>query len=147
VLNFNSDVDTARRTKGVHTHRAEVPEVQERVIVTPISEVPEPAPVPEPVAEKPVVDATASTGSFEWEKVRDYVVGQILALHGPFPRDTKKENTIFMHFLGRWEDLSMSIAKYAFEKADGMWLDAPVSVARFHKTSDPVFAQKIAAQI
>ena len=148
MLNFNSDLDSAPTTRAVQAHRAEVPPVQERVTVTPLGEASKPVPAPEPsTPAKTSIHVPASASSFEWEKVRDYVIEQILALHGPFPRDVRRENTIFMGFAARWEDQAMPIARYAFEEADGEWLDAPVGVARFHKTSDGVFAQKIAAKL
>jgi hypothetical protein len=145
VLNFTADLNPTPHREDVQVHRAEVPMVQERVTVTPIEESPEPAPAPEPAA-KPI-HVPVSTSAFEWEKVRDYVVDRILAVHGPFPRDIRKENTIFMGFVGRWEDVSMKIARYAFEVAGGEWLGAPVSVHRFHKTSDPVFAAQISSKL
>lgn len=144
MLNFETDLDRSRKTTSVQTHRAEVPQVQERVTVTPLEEAPEPVPAPEPSA--PEIHAPASTSAFEWERVRDYVLEQVLTA-GPVPRDVRKENTIFMAFVGRWGDLSMKIARYAFEQAQGEWLGAPISVNRFHKTSDPIFAAKIAAMI
>jgi hypothetical protein len=138
VLNFETD-EMYLFEPAVVEHRDEVPQVQERVTVTPLaSDKVAPAPVP---SSRPA----PSTSAFEWERVRDYVIKSILDKHGPFPRDERKENTIFMGFVGRWDDLSMKIAAYAFEEAGGEWLGAPIAIHRFHKTSDPIFAQRIAA--
>lgn len=143
MLNFQTDLDRARSGNDadeVQTIRTEVPTVQEQVTVTPAA-----APAPEDLGDpKDRVDAS---GSYEWERVRNYVVEQILRVHGPFPRDVRKENTIFMGFAARWEGVAMDIARHAFEAAGGEWLGAPVSVARFHETSDPVFAAKIAPML
>lgn len=143
MLNFQTDTDRARTNQAaeVQTVRAEVPMVQERVTAIPAV-----APAPQEPAHDPKNDVDAS-GSYEWEHIRDYVIEQILAVHGPFPRDVRKENTVFMGFAARWEGLGLDIARYAFEQARGEWLGAPVSVARFHKTSDPVFAHKISSML
>lgn len=140
MLNFQTESDRARTgdtADKVQTIRAEVPQVQERVTVLPTA-----APAPtEPGDPKDSVDASSS---YEWELVRNYAIDRILHVHGPFPRDVRKENTIFMGFAARWEGIAMDIARHAFEQAGGEWLGAPVSVARFHETSDPVFAARIA---
>lgn len=132
MLNFPTPTDTALRT--------------------PVVAIKEPAPVRETVTVRPARTADpdpvlVSTGSSTWEKVRDYVMGQVVEHHGPQPRDPRRENTIFMAFCGRWEDKAMDIARYAFEEADGMWLGAPIRLERFHRTSDTVFAQKIAEKL
>lgn len=141
--NFQTELDRARTNEAdeVQTIRAEVPRVQERITVVPAA-----APASETPVRDPKHDVDAS-GSYEWERVRDYVVERILDVHGPFPRDVRKENTIFMGFAARWEGVAMDIARHAFEDAGGEWLGAPVSVARFHETSDPVFAAKIASML
>lgn len=143
MLNFQTDLDRARTGNAadeVQTVRAEVPTVQERVTVVPAAD-----PALQDLGDpKDRVDAS---GSYEWERVRDYVVDRILHVHGPFPRDVRKENTIFMGFAARWEGIAMDIARHAFEAAGGEWLGAPVSVARFHETSDPVFAARIAPML
>lgn len=144
MSNFSLEMYRQRQTQApaVHRVKAEVPTVQERVTVTP----PAPAPQEVPAAEFPedpknLVDPR---GSYEWEKVRDYAVAMIEKIHGPFPRNTKRENTVFMGFAARWEGIALDIAAYAFETAGGEWLGAPVGVARFDKASDPVFAARIA---
>jgi hypothetical protein len=144
VLNFTDLSQQLTASKPVQEHRAEVPVVQEQVTVTPL---PTPAPQPETKAGIPSFHVPPLASSLEWEKLRDYVVEQIEAIHGPFPREPRRENTTFMAFYGRWEELALPIAKHAFEQAGGMWLGAPVSVARFEKSSDTVFAMKIAGQL
>lgn len=144
MLNFTDLNRQLTESKPVQEHRAEVPVVQEQVTVTPL---PAPAPQPETKAGIPSFHVPPLASSLDWEQLRDYVVVQIEAIHGPFPREPRRENTIFMAFYGRWEDLALPIAKHAFEEAQGFWLGAPVSVARFEKSSDTVFATKIAAQL
>lgn len=146
MLNFTdlSSKLTAHASTPVQEHRVEVPAVQEQVTVTPL---PAPAPQPETTTGIPSFHVPPLASTLEWEKLRDYVVEQIEAIHGPFPREPRRENTIFMAFYGRWEGMALPIAKHAFEQAEGFWLGAPVSVARFEKASDPVFAMKIAAKL
>jgi hypothetical protein len=147
VLNF-TNLDQSTTSSSVQTHRDEVPTVQERVTVTQLAQsafvtTPEP-PIAPALTGIPEFHVPALGSSLGWEKLRDYVIEKILDVHGPFPRDNRRENTIFMGFYGRWEDLSLPIARHAFEVTGGDWLGAPVSVARFEKSSDIVFAQRIA---
>ena len=86
-------------------------------------------------------------GSWSWEQMRDYVVGQIEARWGARPRDPLKESGIFKGFVGRWGAQSEPIAKTAFEVYNGLWNGAPVSVERFAKGSDPYFAEVIAKNL
>lgn len=88
-----------------------------------------------------------STSNVTWQKLRDYVTAQVEATSGPFPRDVRKENTIFMAFMARWPEQAMDIARFAFESCEGIWKGAPVSVVRFHRTSDSYFAEPIAKLI
>lgn len=78
-----------------------------------------------------------------WSELRDYVVAQIEDLHGPFPRDARKEASIFQRFCKEYGSAAPAIARYAFEVKDGRWKGAPISVSRFCKASDPWFAQPI----
>lgn len=144
MLNFTDLDKKLVESKPVQEHRDEVPVVQEQVTVTPL---PVPAPQPETSPGIPSFHVPPLASTLEWEKVRDYVVEQIAVIHGPFPREPRRENTIFMAFYGRWEDLALPIAKHAFEEAGGFWLGAPVSVARFEKSSDAVFAVAIAGKL
>lgn len=144
MLNFTEELDQQETT--VQSHRDEVPAVQERATVTPLS-----APVPEPTSVQgerrlPTNRRPDLTPHSEWEKLRDYVIDQ-LEQRAPFPRDVRHENTIFMGFQDRWGELAMPIAQFVFEKADGRWLGAPMSIARFEKSSDRVFGTKIAEQL
>lgn len=126
MINFSR---TVPRPQTVVTVQTEVPVVQETITIKP---------VPRRLGGE---NGTAPVDS--WEKLRDYVVERVEALHGPFPRDTRQETTTFMGFVARWPQ-AMEIAKYAFEETEGIWKGAPVSVARFHKTSDSYFAEPIA---
>lgn len=78
-----------------------------------------------------------------WQEVRDYVVTEIEARFGAFPRDAKKEYGIFSRFAKQYGERAGDIAAYAFETCDGWWLNAPVSVTRFCKGSDPYFGDRI----
>jgi hypothetical protein len=144
VLNFTDLSKQLAASTPVQERRVEVPVVQEQVTVTPL---PAPAPQPETKPGIPSFHVPSLASSLEWEKLRDYVVERIEAVHGPFPREPRRENTTFMAFYARWEDLALPIAKYAFEEAEGFWLGAPVSVARFEKSSDAAFAMKIAEKL
>lgn len=108
----------------------EVPVVEETVTIKPIL--------------RPQNNLPAMPKPNAWKELRDYVVGRIEEIHGPFPRDTKKETTIFMAFMARWVDQAMAIAEYAFEHEGGFWKGSPVSINRFHRTSDSYFAEPIA---
>lgn len=129
MINFDTELDAAGTTRMVITDI--VPKVRDTVTVRPAAPAPEPTP------------ASTPAGDVSWELVRDYVIEQIGKVVGPFPRDTRKENTIFMNFVGRWGAASMEIARYAFEQSGGVWMGAPVGVFRFHRTSDVCFAQEI----
>lgn len=142
MLNFTDLNRQLAPSKPVQEHRVEVPVVQEQVTVTPL---PTPAPQPETAPGIPSFHVPPLASSLDWEKLRDYVVERIEAIHGPFPREPRRENTIFMAFQARWEGLALQIAQYVFEQAEGFWLTAPVSVARFERASDSAFAMKIAA--
>jgi len=82
-----------------------------------------------------------------WQDLRDYVVREIEARHGPQVRNPKTESSIFKSFLTRWSDQAVSIAKVSFEVHNGMWRNAPISVNRFCVASDPYFAAVIAANL
>lgn len=84
---------------------------------------------------------------WDWRALRDYVCAQIEEMHGPFPRDDRKEYGIFNAFVDRWGDRSARIARYAFETADGMWMGAPISINRFCKNSDPYFGTPISEKL
>jgi len=126
MINFSRTVARPQHdVTPVVTVRTEVPVVHETITI------------------KPAPRRLGGESSDSWEKVRDYVIERVEALHGPFPRDARKETTIFMAFVARWPQ-AMEIARYAFEEQQGFWKGSPVSVARFHKTSDIYFAEPIA---
>lgn len=146
MLNFDADLyaeTTTRPASPTQTHRVEVPQVQERVQITPLKQdsvsAPHSAATNETAAQRPAMH--------EWERIRDYVIERIIAIHGPIARDIRAENTIFMGFADRWSGVAMDIARHALEDEGGFWLSAPVGVARFHRTSDPVFARPIAEKL
>lgn len=82
-------------------------------------------------------------GSWGWSEIRDYVVTEIEARTGPFPRDARKEASIFKRWTGKYGDESVEIARYAFEVCNGRWRGAPVSITRFCKGSDEWFSDVI----
>ena len=82
-----------------------------------------------------------------WEELRDYVVNAITARHGAFPRNFKTEASIFKSFVSRYPADAPAIAKFAFENVNGMWANAPISVNRFCKGSDPYFSDKIVMRL
>lgn len=84
---------------------------------------------------------------WSWEDLRDYVMTQIIAFHGPQLRNQVKEAAIFKGFMARYEDKAVGIARFAFEQQRGMWQRAPISVTRFCKGSDPYFADVIAKRL
>lgn len=103
--------------------------------------------VPVVVATVSVTPVSAPPSPVSWQTVRDYVIEQVTSTSGPVPRNSKLENTIFRAYVDRWGALAMPIAQYVFEQCGGLWMNAPVGVHRFHKTSDTYFAQRIAEQL
>jgi hypothetical protein len=84
-----------------------------------------------------------------WNDLRDYVIREIERVHGPQPRDPRKESSIFKSFIGRHgAEKAVAIAKAAFGPAhQGMWRGAPISVNRFCLASDPFFADVISERL
>lgn len=81
--------------------------------------------------------------TWTWEDLQAYVVKEIQQRFGAFPRDPFREKSIFSSFLTRWGAKAGPIAKYAFERYQGMWKGSPISVQRFCKNSDKYFASVI----
>jgi hypothetical protein len=86
---------------------------------------------------------TRDPAAWTWSDLRDYVVHEIEARFGTWPRDSKREYGIFNRFAREHGALAGPIAKYAFEQKDGFWAGAPISVNRFCKGSDAYFAEPI----
>lgn len=80
---------------------------------------------------------------WSWSDLRDYVVTQIEQTHGMFPRNQQKEYGVFSRFHKEYGVQAVAIARYAFEVGGGMWANAPISINRFTKNSDPYFAAPI----
>lgn len=81
---------------------------------------------------------------WNWSDLRDYIVSQVERVHGPQVRDPKKEAGICKSFISRWGiKQAVAIAKAAFEVHGGMWRNAPITITRFTKNSDPYFAEII----
>jgi hypothetical protein len=88
-------------------------------------------------------DLLTTQAEWSWQEFRDYVVSQIESLHGPFPRDSRKEYGIFNRFLTAYGQEGIAVARYAFEVCGGWWNSAPISINRFAKGSDPYFVLPI----
>ena len=99
---------------------------------------------PVPLRASASSDRMVSADNWGWRELRDYVVREIEVRHGPQPRDFGRERGIFDGFCRRWGKDAAKIARTAFEVHDGMWRNAPISISRFAKGSDPYFAQVIA---
>lgn len=100
----------------------------------------------------PSVSKTFLTGSehgmeWGWEQIRDYVVAGIEQQTGSFPRNPLTEAGIFKGFKARWGELAGPIAIYAIDVAEAWWQNAPISVNRFCKGSDPYFADPISKRV
>lgn len=106
------------------------------------------APVSVAVMDSPVSDTNFTmTVEDDWRRLRNYVVEQIEATSGPFPRNPVTEKAIFSGFMSRWGDKAMVIARQAFDIYGGYWRNAPIRVNRFSKNNDPFFAEVIAAKL
>lgn len=88
-------------------------------------------------------DMLKAEENWTWQELRDYVCSQIIALHGPFPRNAKKEYGIFNRFLNEHGTNGILVAKAAFEIYNGWWRGAPISINRFARGSDPYFVEPI----
>jgi hypothetical protein len=126
MRNFDTELDT----QGVTRLSTTVPRVKETITARPSD-----------------ARSHLTTEDWEWQQLRDYVVGQIEERFGQFPRDAKKEYGIFNSFVTRWGGQASDIAKYAFEVCDGFWRDAPIAMTRFCKNCDPYFADVIAGKL
>lgn len=133
LRNFDTPLDDARVTRMVVVPQERPVQIEQRVtILTPRSD-------SRAYLAKP-------DEAWEWSDLRDYVVTQIEARFGVFPRDVRKESGIFKSYLARYPQ-GPRIARYAFETAEGFWMGAPISVTRFCKGSDPYFSDVIAERL
>jgi len=108
----------------------------------------------EEVTVRPVQGQTATVrvaldpSAWNWSDLRDYIMSEVERRHGPQVRDAKKEAGIIKAFIGRWGiEQAVAIAKVAFTVHDGMWRNAPISINRFCRASDPYFAGVIAKNL
>lgn len=134
MLNFGLTVPAADTDTTTSTVVQTIPLVAEEVTVT-------------PVASAAASYAMKAESSWGWSDLRDYVIREIESRHGPQVRDPKKEAGIFKGFMSRWPEQAVAIARSAFEVHDGMWRNAPISVNRFCKASDPYFSAVIAERL
>lgn len=133
MLNLDTDLDVARAARLVKTvEQHPAPAVTETVTVA-------------PVERRGFLAKEPST--WTWGDLRDYVVSEVERRNGAQVRNAKREYGIFTRFLKTWGTDAVAIARYAFEVADGVWNNAPITVSRFTKNSDPYFAEVIAARL
>lgn len=127
------DFDVPLKTISTVTQTAVIPQVTETVRVIP---------------NQAQGFVGKDVANWNWSDLRDYIVTQIEKRHGPQVRDPKKESGICKGFISRWGiERSVAIAKAAFEVHDGMWRNAPISMTRFTKNSDPYFSTIIAKNL
>lgn len=132
MIDFDAIRRAAAGEKPVAKKAPVAPVVQETVRVTPVAG---------------AAYLMKPDSQWTWEDLRDYVMGQIVAYHGPQLRNPVKEAGIFKGFMARYGDKAVGIARFAFEQQRGMWQRAPISVTRFCKGSDPYFADQIARRL
>jgi hypothetical protein len=109
---------------------------------TPLA-VAEPEPITR-VGQDAVTHTMKPDDEWGWEDLRDYVMREMEAVHGPQVRNSIKEKSIFSSFITRHGSAtSAAIARFAFGFSKGMWANAPISVNRFCKGSDRFFADPI----
>jgi hypothetical protein len=75
-----------------------------------------------------------------------YTLARITEFHGE-QLPCKNSRDIFEQFLARYGADAVRIARAAFDVHRGMWLGAPVSVARFGASSDRIFADRVRAAL
>jgi len=143
LRNFDTDLDRAGVAR-MHTRR---PVVSAPVVSAPAARVV----LTETVTVIPVRSVAKAfvakaDAAWEWRDLRDFVVTSIEARFGVFPRDERKEASIFKAFLSR-QPKAVAIARYSFEVLDGHWGGAPISVNRFCLASDVYYADVIAARL
>lgn len=135
MIDFGLGLDLApAATRKTTTVVETIPVVEETVTVR-------------PVASQAAGYAMKAETAWGWQELRDYVIREIEKRHGPQVRNPKTEASIFKSFMSRWPEQAVAIARSAFDVHDGMWHNAPISVNRFCKASDPYFAQPLAERV
>lgn len=121
-------------------------------VPTSSSKVSPPQPARVEIVEKVSVAVVASSArgyllkqdsQWTWSDLRDYVVAEIERCSGTFPRNQRKEQGIFTRFMAEFGADAPIIARYSFEVCNGWWANAPISINRFCKGSDPFFSGPI----
>ena len=133
MLNFDTELDRRGTTQIITENEIE------RVEETQVGKAPQDT---HGVAHKMVPEE-----QWGWREIRDYVVSEIEARTGLFPRTGYKEEAIFKRFVKEWGELAAPIAKFVFEVENGKWGGAPISINRFSKNSDPYFALPISERL
>lgn len=132
MIDFNAIRRAAAGEKPEVKTAPETPRVQETIRLTPVAG---------------AAYLMKDDADWTWEDLRDYVMGQIVAYHGPQLRNPVKEAGIFKGFMARFEGKAVGVVRFAFEQQRGMWQRAPITVTRFCKGSDPYFADVIARRL
>lgn len=135
MIDFDSiDLDTPAPVKATARVVETAPVIAETVRVAPASQ--------------SVGYTLKDASAWGWTDLRDYVIREIEQRHGPQVRNPTREASIFKSFMSRWPEQSVAIAQAAFGPVhDGMWRNAPISVNRFCKASDPFFSAVIAERL
>jgi hypothetical protein len=127
-----------------------VPTTDQTVTQTLVSE-----PVPTVTEQVTVIRASETTSYlakapalWNWTDLRDYLMCEIEQRHGPQVHDSLREAGILKAFISRWGiEKAVAIARASMEVHDGMWHNAPITITRYCKASDPYFAAVIAVNV
>lgn len=74
------------------------------------------------------------------QELHDYVLSKM----DPDAEVADNDAFIFQHFMKRWGDKAIQIAKFAFDVSDGKWHGKSVAPLHFLKAYDAYFAEEIA---
>lgn len=138
MLNFDTELDR----KGVTRMVTPVAEVEGSAKTIGVADK-----VRKPEGSRDTSHKMVPESQWGWREIRDYVVSEIEARTGIFPRISYKEEAIFKRFFKDWGDRAAPIAKFAFEIENGKWGGAPIAIGRFSKNSDPYFAEPISQRL
>lgn len=105
--------------------------------------------VTESVTFRPTPKTFLVSGNWTWRELRDYIATQNEARFGMRDeRDPAVVSGICKAFVARWGGKQAEeIARYAFERKGGVWMNKPVGFSRFTKNSDPYFAKQISQEM
>lgn len=84
---------------------------------------------------------------WDWRDLRDFVINEITSRRTMGGRDALREAGIFKGFVKRHGSNAEAIARYAFDRLDGVYEGTEVGVTSFCKNADPFFADPIAERL